>query len=384
MSENEALNYNPVAKIKVIGVGGGGNNSVETLLDTKLDGLEFIVVNTDKQALAKFNANQTLHIGDKRGIGAGANPEIGKSAAESSLDEIKNRIKGTDLVLITAGMGGGTGTGASPVIARLAKEQGSLVIAILTTPFAFEGKKRSEVAKKGIEEIKKYVDAFIIVSNDKLNEQYGDIAYNDAFRCANNVLKQTIRTIVDVIAVPGFINLDFADLETVIKNKGEAVVGIGQASGEDRAIKAITSAISSPILESSIVGATDAIVYFTASQKVTLNEITKAISTMREIVGEDINIIFGMNNSVSDESNKLGEIFVSVIATGLKDSAPKATEDIQAEIVTNIQNSSTMFTSGKEIEMLTENIKNGSGYSIIIEDRDFHSTNDDMQDLFKS
>ncbi|WP_027122804.1 cell division protein FtsZ [Metamycoplasma spumans] len=384
MDEKEVLNYNPVAKIKVIGVGGGGNNSIQALLDTKLDGLDFIVVNTDKQALARFNQNQILHIGDKRGIGAGANPEIGRSAAEGNADEIKSRLKGADLVLITAGMGGGTGTGASPVIAKIAKEQGSLVMAIVTTPFMFEGRIRSEVAKKGIEEIKKYVDAFIIVSNDKLTEQYGEVSFNDAFKCANNVLKQTIRTIIDVIAVPSFINLDFADLETVIKNKGEAVVGIGQASGEDRTVKAITSAISSPILESSIVGATDAIVHFSVSSKVTLNEIKKAILTMREIVGKDINIIFGINNSISDESNKLGEVFVSVIATGLKDGAPKAAEDIQAEVITNIESSSSMFVNSETSEMLIENIKNGSRYPIIEEDKDFRLVNDDMQDVFKS
>ena len=309
--------YNPVANIKVIGVGGGGNNSVKTLLGTKLDGLEFIIANTDRQVLEQFDKNIVLQLGDKKGLGAGAKPEIGKNAALASADEIKSRLKGSDLVIITAGMGGGTGTGASPVIAKIAKECGALVVAIVTTPFDFEGPKRTKIALEGIDELIKNVDSYIIISNNKLLMQYGNVSYNDAFICANNVLKQTIRTLIDVIAVPGIINLDFADLETIIKKSGEAVVGIGAASGQDRATKAITSAISSPILESSIVGASDAIVYFVASKEVTLNEIQAALKAMRELVGRDINIIFGLTNTTSDESNKLGELYVSVIATGL-------------------------------------------------------------------
>lgn len=346
------VNYNPVASIKVIGVGGGGNNSIQTLIDTKLDGLEFIVANTDKQALAKFDERYVLHLGDKRGIGAGAKPEVGRNAALASIDEIKSKIKGADLVIITAGMGGGTGTGASPVIAKIAKECGALVVAIVTTPFSFEGTHRAKIAESGIEEIKKYVDSYIVVSNNKLLLQYGDIAFNDAFKCANNVLKQTIRTLVDVIALPGLINLDFADLETTIKNKGEAVVGIGQASGPDRAVKAITSAISSPILESGIIGASDAIVYFSASKKVTLNEIQLALQTMREIVGNEINIIFGLTQTQSEESDKIGELFVSVIATGLKNDAPKTPDGIQEEIFEEIKTKELNFEDENTREFL--------------------------------
>ncbi|WP_373436158.1 cell division protein FtsZ [Metamycoplasma equirhinis] len=346
------ISYNPVANIKVIGVGGGGNNSIQTLIDTKLDGLEFIVANTDKQALAKFDEKYVLHLGDKRGIGAGAKPEIGRSAALASIDEIKSKIKGADLVIITAGMGGGTGTGASPVIAKIAKECGALVVAIVTTPFSFEGTHRAKIAESGIEEIKKYVDSYIVVSNNKLLLQYGDISFNDAFKCANNVLRQTIRTLVDVIALPGLINLDFADLETTIKNKGEAVVGIGQASGPDRAVKAITSAISSPILESGIVGASDAIVYFSASKKVTLNEIQVALETMRGIVGNEINIIFGLTQTQSEESDKIGELFVSVIATGLKNDAPKTPDEIQEEIFEEIKTKELSFEDENTREFL--------------------------------
>ncbi|WP_373438882.1 cell division protein FtsZ [Metamycoplasma equirhinis] len=346
------ISYNPVANIKVIGVGGGGNNSIQTLIDTKLDGLEFIVANTDKQALAKFDEKYVLHLGDKRGIGAGAKPEVGRSAALASIDEIKSKIKGADLVIITAGMGGGTGTGASPIIAKIAKECGALVVAIVTTPFSFEGTHRAKIAESGIEEIKKYVDSYIVVSNNKLLLQYGDISFNDAFKCANNVLRQTIRTLVDVIALPGLINLDFADLETTIKNKGEAVVGIGQASGPDRAVKAITSAISSPILESGIVGASDAIVYFSASKKVTLNEIQVALETMRGIVGNEINIIFGLTQTQSEESDKIGELFVSVIATGLKNDAPKTPDEIQEEIFEEIKTKELSFEDENTREFL--------------------------------
>ncbi|QJG66662.1 cell division protein FtsZ [Mycoplasma phocoeninasale] len=378
----EEIDYNPVANIKVIGVGGGGNNSIQTLLDTNLGGLEFIVANTDKQALAKFDQKYILHLGDKRGIGAGAKPEVGRAAAELSEDDIKSRLKGADLVIITAGMGGGTGTGASPVIAKIAKECKALVVAIITTPFDFEGPKRAEIAKGGIEEIKKYVDSYIVISNNKLLLQYGNIAFNDAFKCANNVLKQTIRTLIDVIAVPGFINLDFADLETIIKDKGEAVIGIGQASGEDRAQKAITSAISSPILESSIVGASDAIVYFSASQKVTLNEIQEGLKTMRELVGNDINIIFGLTQTQSEESNKLGELFVSVIATGLKNNAPKVTKDIQEEIFNNLKNSDVEFETEKTREFLLEN-GTFQPYDFSSNDDEITQSNSDMADILK-
>ena len=381
MNIDDDKNYNPVAQIKVIGVGGGGNNSIKTLLGTKLDGLDFIIANTDKQVLEQFDKSMVLQLGDKKGLGAGAKPEIGKAAALASEDEIKSRRKGADLVIITAGMGGGTGTGASPVIAKIAKECGALVVAIVTTPFDFEGPKRTKIAKEGIQELIKYVDSYIIVSNNKLLMQYGNISYNDAFTCANNVLKQAIRTLIDVIAVPGIINLDFADLETIIKNSGEAVVGIGSGSGEDRATKAITSAISSPILESSIVGATDAIVYFVASKQVTLNEIQKALNAMRELVGQDMNIIFGLTNTTSDESDKLGELFVSVIATGLKDDAPKDPQDIQKQISDNLLKSTEIeFESEKTKEFL---VKNPYIPSDFLQDNAKNNINDDLADIFK-
>ena len=381
MNIDDDKNYNPVAQIKVIGVGGGGNNSIKTLLGTKLDGLDFIIANTDKQVLEQFDKSMVLQLGDKKGLGAGAKPEIGKAAALASEDEIKSRLKGADLVIITAGMGGGTGTGASPVIAKIAKECGALVVAIVTTPFDFEGPKRTKIAKEGIQELIKYVDSYIIVSNNKLLMQYGNISYNDAFTCANNVLKQAIRTLIDVIAVPGIINLDFADLETIITNSGEAVVGIGSGSGEDRATKAITSAISSPILESSIVGATDAIVYFVASKQVTLNEIQKALNAMRELVGQDMNIIFGLTNTTSDESDKLGELFVSVIATGLKDDAPKDPQDIQKQISDNLLKSTEIeFESEKTKEFL---VKNPYIPSDFLQDNAKNNINDDLADIFK-
>lgn len=372
--------YNPVANIKVIGVGGGGNNSVKTLLGTKLDGLEFIIANTDRQVLEQFDKNIVLQLGDKKGLGAGAKPEIGKSAALASADEIKSRLKGSDLVIITAGMGGGTGTGASPVIAKIAKECGALVVAIVTTPFDFEGPKRTKIALEGIDELIKNVDSYIIISNNKLLMQYGNVSYNDAFICANNVLKQTIRTLIDVIAVPGIINLDFADLETIIKKSGEAVVGIGAASGQDRATKAITSAISSPILESSIVGASDAIVYFVASKEVTLNEIQAALKAMRELVGRDINIIFGLTNTTSDESNKLGELYVSVIATGLKPDAPKDPEEIQKQISENLEKTEEIeFEDSHTKEFLVKSPYIPNDFS---QNQTKNNMSDDLADIF--
>lgn len=372
--------YNPVANIKVIGVGGGGNNSVKTLLGTKLDGLEFIIANTDRQVLEQFDKNIVLQLGDKKGLGAGAKPEIGKNAALASADEIKSRLKGSDLVIITAGMGGGTGTGASPVIAKIAKECGALVVAIVTTPFDFEGPKRTKIALEGIDELIKNVDSYIIISNNKLLMQYGNVSYNDAFICANNVLKQTIRTLIDVIAVPGIINLDFADLETIIKKSGEAVVGIGAASGQDRATKAITSAISSPILESSIVGASDAIVYFVASKEVTLNEIQAALKAMRELVGRDINIIFGLTNTTSDESNKLGELYVSVIATGLKPDAPKDPEEIQKQISENLEKTEEIeFEDSHTKEFLVKSPYIPNDFS---QNQMKNNMSDDLADIF--
>ena len=372
--------YNPVANIKVIGVGGGGNNSVKTLLGTKLDGLEFIIANTDRQVLEQFDKNIVLQLGDKKGLGAGAKPEIGKNAALASADEIKSRLKGSDLVIITAGMGGGTGTGASPVIAKIAKECGALVVAIVTTPFDFEGPKRTKIALEGIDELIKNVDSYIIISNNKLLMQYGNVSYNDAFICANNVLKQTIRTLIDVIAVPGIINLDFADLETIIKKSGEAVVGIGAASGQDRATKAITSAISSPFLESSIVGASDAIVYFVASKEVTLNEIQAALKAMRELVGRDINIIFGLTNTTSDESNKLGELYVSVIATGLKPDAPKDPEEIQKQISENLEKTEEIeFEDSHTKEFLVKSPYIPNDFS---QNQTKNNMSDDLADIF--
>ncbi|KDE41860.1 cell division protein FtsZ, partial [Metamycoplasma hyosynoviae] len=378
---DDDANYNPVASIKVVGVGGGGNNSIKTLLNTQLDGLEFIIANTDKQVLEQFDHSVTLQLGDKKGLGAGAKPEIGRAAALASADEIKTRLKGADLVIITAGMGGGTGTGASPVIAKIAKECGALVVAIVTTPFDFEGPKRTRIANDGIKELIKHVDSYIVISNNKLLMQYGNVSYNDAFICANNVLKQTIRTLVDVIAVPGIINLDFADLETIIKNSGEAVVGIGAASGEDRATKAITSAISSPILESSIVGATDAIVYFIASKQVTLNEIQRSLKAMRELVGQEINIIFGLTNTTSEESEKLGELFVSVIATGLKKDAPHTPEEIQKEISENLKKTEEIeYDDLKTREFLIDNPYIPKDFS---NSSSKNNISDDLADIFK-
>ncbi|MBN4089182.1 cell division protein FtsZ [Mycoplasma enhydrae] len=368
MSHND--NYNSVANIKVIGVGGGGNNSIKTLLEKNIDGLEFIVANTDKQILDKFDPSFTLALGDKRGIGAGANPEVGKKAAEHSLQEIKEKLDGANLVVITAGMGGGTGTGASPVIAKAAKEKNALVIAIVTTPFSFEGNKRKKIALEGIEELKKHVDSYIILSNDKLLEAYGDSSINDAFKVSDNVVKQFIRTIVDIIAIPGRINLDLADLETVIKNCGETLVGIGSANGENAASKALKSAISSPIMESNIVGASNAILYFSASAKTTLNDFNKAVSEFNELAGNDVNVIFGVTDIPNEDSEKLGEVYVSVIATGIK-KQPKTDFNMD-----NIETNNTEATQ----EFLTLSAsRNSNSY---LKENEYNSDDNDL--IFKT
>lgn len=310
-------NFVPTANIKVIGVGGGGNNSVETMIQAGIQGVEFIVANTDIQALQRSSAPNFIHLGEnKRGLGAGANPEVGKKAAEESIVEIKEKLKGADMVIITSGMGGGTGTGASPIIAKIARELGALTISIVTTPFEFEGNLRNKNAQEGIKNLRAVSDSIITISNNKLLEQYGDAPMKDSFLFADTILKHTVKTITDIIAIPAHINLDFADVKTVMKDKGDALIGIGRASGKDRAVKAAIHAISSPIIETSIQGASHTIINITGSANLTLTEVHSAVNVIKNAVGPEMNTIFGatINESIGDE------IYVSVIATGLSSS----------------------------------------------------------------
>jgi len=313
---NDKFNQKPI--IKVIGVGGGGGSAINRMIENDVQGVEFVVMNTDAQVLKLSKADIRLQLGKMltRGLGAGANPEVGRQAALESEDEIREILAETDMVFITAGMGGGTGTGAAPVIARVAREMGCLTIGIVTRPFSFEGRKRSAVALTGLEELKPFVDTLIVIPNDKLLYIVDkDTPYLDAFREADNVLRQGVQGITEIIAVPGVVNVDFADVKTVMKDKGTALMGIGIASGENRAVEAARAAIRSPLLETSINGATDAIVNITSGYDASLYEINEIVEEIQKSSTTDINVIYGsaINVDLHDE------IIVTVIATGFSE-----------------------------------------------------------------
>lgn len=305
------------AKIKVIGCGGGGSNAVNRMIDTGVRGVEFITVNTDAQALHLAKSEMKLQIGDKltRGLGAGANPDVGKKAAEESRELIANALKGSDLVFVTAGMGGGTGTGAAPVIAEIAKECGALTVGVVTRPFRFEGLKRARQAEQGIAALKEKVDTLIIIPNDRLLEIVDKkTPMLEAFLAADNVLRQGVQGVSDLIAVPGLINLDFADVKTIMTERGSALMGIGHASGENRAAEAAKKAISSPLLETSIDGARGVLLNITGGNNLSLYEVNEAADIVADAADPEVNMIFG---AVIDESLK-DEIQVTVIATGFE------------------------------------------------------------------
>lgn len=309
------------AKIKVVGVGGGGNNAVNRMIDTNMSSVEFISINTDKQALLLSKATEKMQIGEKltKGLGAGANPDIGTKAAEESRDEIAQKLKGSDMVFVTAGMGGGTGTGAAPIVAQIAKELGILTVGIVTKPFAFEGKRRMSYAEKGIEELRANVDTLVTIPNDRLLQiVQPNTTLMDAFKLADDVLRQGVQGVSDLIAVPGLVNVDFADVKTIMKNTGFAHMGTGRASGEGRAEAAAKSAIHSPLLETSIEGAKGVLVNFTGGPDFTLFEANAAAAMVQSCVDEDANFIFG---AVIDENLK-EEIIVTVIATGFDTARP--------------------------------------------------------------
>ena len=303
------------AQIKVVGVGGGGNNAVNRMISAGLRGVEFIAINTDKQALFLSKANTKIQIGDKltKGLGAGANPDIGEKAAEESRDEIAQAIKGADLIFVTAGMGGGTGTGAAPVVAQIAKELGILTVAVVTKPFMFESRKRMQHAERGIENLKGAVDSLVTIPNDRLLQvAEKKTTMIDAFRMADDILRQGVQGISDLIAVPGLVNLDFADVKTIMQNTGLAHMGIGRASGENRAEEAAKQAIHSPLLETSIEGARGVLINITGGADLGLFEVNAAAEMVQKSADPDANIIFG---AVIDENMK-DEMLITVIATG--------------------------------------------------------------------
>ena len=308
------MDQDDFAKIKVVGVGGGGNNAVNRMIDAGVKGVEFLVFNTDRQALKNSNAETKVQLGEKitKGLGAGANPEIGEQAAEESLDEIREALDGADMVFITAGMGGGTGTGAAPVIADVAKELGLLTVGVVTKPFTFEGRKRAKSAEIGINALKGKVDTLVIIPNDRLlSIADKKTSFSQAFEMADDILKQGIQGISDLISVPNIINLDFADVKTIMYDKGVAHMGIGRASGDDRATEAARLAINSPLLETSIEGAKSVLLNITAGSDLGIFEVNEAADLIRDCVSEDANIIFGAG---IDESLK-DEVKITVIAT---------------------------------------------------------------------
>ncbi len=312
------LEMDQLAKIKVIGVGGGGGNAVNRMIESGVKGVDFIVANTDLQVLNNSKAPVKIQIGSEltNGLGAGANPEIGKEAALESKAELEAALEGADMVFITCGMGGGTGTGAAPIIADISQQLGALTVGIVTKPFSFEGKKRMQHALDGLEELKKHVDTLIVIPNDRLREIIDKTTpLLESFREVDNVLRRGVQSISDLIAVAGLINLDFADVKAVMEKRGNALIGIGIGVGENRATEAALQAVSSPLLETSIDGATDAIINVTGGSNLTLFEVEEAAETIRTSANTDINTIFGavINENLNDE------IIVTVIATGFED-----------------------------------------------------------------
>jgi cell division protein FtsZ len=309
----ETSNY--LAVIKVCGVGGGGTNAVNRMVDAGLKGVEFIAVNTDAQALAMCDADVKVHIGSSitKGLGAGADPKVGREAAEESREDLKEAVRGADMVFVTAGEGGGTGTGAAPVIAQIAREQGALTVGVVTKPFSFEGRQRMARADDGIEDLRKHVDSVIVIPNERLIEVVDRrTSIIDAFRMADDVLRQGVQGITDLITVPGLINLDFADVRAVMANAGPSLMGIGTASGENRAAEAARAAISSPLLETTVSGATGVLLNITGPSDLGLFEIDEAAGIIRGAAADDCQIIFG---AVIDDASA-DEVRVTVIATG--------------------------------------------------------------------
>jgi cell division protein FtsZ len=319
------VDMNSVAQIKVVGVGGAGNNAINRMINAGLKGVEFYAINTDKQALYMSLAPNKIQIGEKltKGLGAGANPDIGKRAAEESYDEIKKMLDGADMVFVTAGMGGGTGTGAAPIVAEIAKELGILTVGVVTKPFGFEGKVRKMQAEKGLIDMKEKVDTLVTIPNDRLLQIVDKKAsIMEAFRIADDVLRQGVQGISDLIAVPGLVNLDFADVKTIMLSKGYAHMGIGMAKGENRGSEAVKQAIHSPLLETCIEGAKSVLLNITGGADLGIFEVNEAADLVFQSADPDANIIFG---AVIDESMQ-DEIRITVIATGFEESSGRTFE----------------------------------------------------------
>lgn len=348
--EHDNFNQKPV--IKVIGVGGGGGNAINRMVDNDVKGVEFVAINTDAQDLRDSKADTRIQIGARltRGLGAGANPEVGRNAAIESENDLREFLKGTDLVFVTAGMGGGTGTGAAPLVAKYAKEAGALTVAFVTKPFTFEGPRRMQQALEGVENLKKHVDSLIVIPNQRLFSFINpSTSMLEAFREVDQVLRQGVQGVAEIIAHPGVINVDFADVKTVMANKGTALMGIGAASGEHRAIEAARRAIHSNLLEISLEGATDAIVNFTSGENITLFEINEAITEISHYCDGKINIIYGttLNRKLSDE------LVITVIATGYDLKAKEAgIDNLTSEIFNSNSEHQVRFQDGGLVDVI--------------------------------
>ncbi len=324
-------NISQVANIKVIGIGGGGNNAVNRMVAANITSAEFVAINTDKQALLMSKATHRIQIGEKltRGLGAGADPDVGQKAAEESKAVINEMLKGCDLAFITAGMGGGTGTGAAPVVAQIARELGILTIAVVTKPFGFEGRKRMDNAERGIENLKKYVDTLVVIPNDKLLKIVPKgTPIVEAFRCADDVLRQGIQGISDLIVTPSLINLDFADVKAIMKDKGLAHMGIGRGKGDNKTIEAVRQAVQSPLLETTIEGATGILLNVKGGLDLPIDEVDEAAELVREVVDPSCNIIFGagIDEALSEE------VEITVIATGFNKKIEQKATEVRATI----------------------------------------------------
>ena len=318
------LTYNQIARIKVFGIGGAGCNAVARMVREGVQGVEFYVCNTDIQVLDSSPCANKIVLG-KDGLGAGGNPENGRKAALETEEEIRRAMEGSDMIFLTCGLGGGTGTGAIPVFAKIAKDLGALSVAVVTKPFTFEGRRRANYADGGLKELKEYIDSLIIVSNDRLLEIIGHIPFEQAFQEADNILRQSVQTITDLIAVPALINLDFADVKSIMENQGQALIGIGMAEGDNKAQEAAARAVASPLLEGDIRGARNAIVNVTGGTGMTLYDSSEVIDFIRESSGTDIDIIYGV--AVND---KLGDaIIVTIIATGFDDITEVSTPEVE-------------------------------------------------------
>lgn len=322
--------FNQVANIKVFGIGGGGSNAVNRMVADGVKGVTFYIANTDVQVMKNSDCENKIVLGREttKGLGAGGNPEVGRKAAEETENEIREAIKGSDMVFLTAGLGGGTGTGAAPLFAKVAKEEGALTIGIVTKPFTFEGRKRERNAISGLSELQKYTDSLIIVSNNNLLDVIGRRPIEEAFQAADNVLRQGVQTISDLIAVPALVNLDFADVRSVMQNQGAALIGIGMADGEDKAVNAAEKAIQSPLLEAQINGAKSAIINITGGDKVSLYDAQSAVAVIQDAAGGEIDTIFGIaiNEQLGDA------IIVTVIATGFEqDNEPDEPKQVKPQ-----------------------------------------------------